>query len=581
MTAVLGLSCYFHDAAAALIVDGQIVAAAEEERFSRVKHDASFPNQAARFCLEQGGINAAELDCVAFYEQPVTKFGRVITSGISGLPRSGRTLGRAVSRWAREKIWIESHIANRIGVHPSKIVYVDHHLSHASSSFLASPFTDAATLTIDGVGEWSTATVGRASGDFYSPHRARVHNELSLDFPHSLGLLYSAFTEYLGFEVNEGEFKVMGMSSYGVPRYRDKIDRLCTLHSDGSLTLDMRYFIFHQSESTSLGAKFIDLFGAPARDSNAPFGAGESLTSSDRHYADVAASIQAFCEDAVVAMAEHAHRNHPSKNLAYAGGVALNGLANRAILERTPFENLYIPSAPGDSGGALGAALYAYHGLLGLPRVSVADKADFGRDYSEQAGAVLRDWGLKSTIRTGDDLIDFVAEEIHSGSVVGWHQGRFEWGPRALGQRSILANPTLPEMKDEINKKVKFREQFRPFAPAVLSSQADKYFTGPLGQPPARFMQFVVPAREGVPESLPAVVHFGTSRVQTVDPDKDQRFADLILAFGELSGHPVLLNTSFNLKGEPIVATPENSISTFQRSGLDVLVIGDHVITKK
>ncbi|GAA2652501.1 carbamoyltransferase [Streptomyces spororaveus] len=582
MTAVLGLSCYFHDSAAALIIDGQVVAAAEEERFSRVKHDASFPDQAIRFCLEQGGITSRDLTAVAFYEEPATKLGRVLTSGIAGLPRSSSTLTRALGRWGREKLWIESTICRRLGVRPSRVTYVDHHLSHAASSFLASPFAEAATLTIDGVGEWSTATIGQASGAVGGTSPAQIHNQLSLDFPHSVGLLYSAMTEYLGFEVNEGEFKVMGMAAYGTPRYRDKLDQVCTVHEDGSLTLDMRYFAFHRDEKTSLTPRLFDLLGAPPRDARRPFGDEEDgLTSDEQHYADVAASIQELCEDIVVAMAQEAHRRSPSDNLAYAGGVALNGLANRALLDRTPFQNLYIPPAPGDSGGALGAALYTYHALIGQPRSYVARTADLGKDYSECIEKTLGEWGVKSHRYDSDEMVvDFVADRLAAGDVVGWHQGRFEWGPRALGHRSILADPTRVHMKATINKKVKFREQFRPFAPAVLADKAERYFSGPLEQGPARFMQFVVPAREGVAEALPAVVHFGTSRVQAVHADQSPRLASLIEAFDSRSGHPVLLNTSFNLKGEPIVASPADALSTFYRSGLDLLVMGDHVIVK-
>ncbi len=576
MTAVLGISCHYHDAAAALVVDGDVVAAAQEERFSRIKHDPSFPVHAIRHCLRAGGLAGADLDRVVFYERPLRKLGRVLVSGLAGAPASGPVLRRSLRRWWQDKLWVQAAIARQVGVPPSRISFVEHHLAHAASALFAAPFTDAATLTVDGVGEWSTATIGWGTGDF-DGGTSQLHLTSGLDFPHSLGLLYSAFTDYLGFEVNEGEFKVMGMAAYGRPRYRDELDRICRIHHDGSLSLDLRYFAFHTDDTRTFTDRLVRLLGAPPRTG----GPVDLDSAQGRHYADVAASVQALCEDAVVAMASYAHRCHPSPNLAYAGGVALNGLANRAILERTPFERLYIPPAPGDAGGALGAALYAYHVLLGQPRRYVGQHADLGASYQYEVAETLRDWGVDSVRHDTDDLCAVTADAIAAGQVIGWHQGRFEWGPRALGHRSILADPGHPEMKERINRKVKFREQFRPFAPAVLAEEAGRYFAGPVEQDPVRFMLMVLPVRDAARDQLPATTHFGTARAQTVHRDHAGQLAGLLDHVQARTGHAVLLNTSFNLRGEPIVASPADALATFFRSDLDLLVMGSHVISKR
>ncbi|MEU5387173.1 carbamoyltransferase family protein [Kitasatospora cineracea] len=583
MTAVLGISCHFHDSAAALVIDGQVIAAAEEERFTRRKHDASFPTQAIDFCLRQAGITAAELDHVAFYERPLTKLGRTLTTAAATLPGSARTTAQSLRSWANERLWIRSAVVDRLGVRPDSVLFVDHHASHGASAFFASPFEEASVLTVDGVGEWNTATIGLAESDFGPQGRNSLRISRALEFPHSLGLFYSSMTDYLGFEVNEGEFKVMGMAAYGQPRYTDELHRICRVGPDGSLWLDMRYFEFHRSSRRAFSGRLVDLLGRDPRDPAIPFdtAADGAVGEYSRFYADVAASVQVVCEDAVVAMANAAYRAHPSRNLALAGGVALNGLANTAILERTSFERLYIPPAPGDSGGALGAALYVYNVVLGGARRYVGQDAYLGEQFSDQQiSAVLRQWGVEYTTLDEDKLPVSIGEQIAAGKVVGWFQGRFEWGPRALGNRSILADPRRVEMKHLINEKVKFREQFRPFAPAVAERAAADLFDGPVDQDPTRFMLMVMPVSALGEETLPAASHFGTARVQTVHEESSPLLSRLVDEVEGHTGQPVVLNTSFNLKGEPMVAAPQDALSTFMRSGLDLLVMGNHVVSK-
>ncbi len=584
MSAVLGISCYFHDAAAALVRDGEVVAAAEQERFSRRKHDASFPADAVEFCLRAGGLNAADLDLVVFYERPLVKLARTLTTGIASLPRSRDVFGRSLRSWKSERLWIRSTIVRQLGIDPAKIIFCDHHVAHAASAVFASPFADTATLTIDGVGEWASATIGHASTDLCGGAANRLSLTGSVEFPHSMGLFYSALTQYLGFEVNEGEFKVMGMAAYGKPRWHEELSRVCRIAADGSFSLDMRYFNFHVDDRQAYSDELVTLLGRPERDPTNQLDIRDRAVHSeaDRHYCDVAASVQAVCEDAVVAMAGAAYQAHPSPNLSMAGGVALNGLANTAVLERTPFSNLYIPPAPGDSGAALGAALYGYHVVLGRPRKYVGRDAYLGPQYDDgEVARTLRHWGLESEVLDDDQLAKRVADDIAGGRVVGWHQGRSEWGPRALGHRSILADPRPVEMKARINEKVKFREQFRPFAPMAAIRAAASLCSGPVDQDPTRFMLMVLPVRPESEPVLGAASHFGTARLQTVHPGQDVLLERLLDAVEERTGTAVVLNTSFNLKGEPMVETPANALSTFLRSGLDTLVMAHHVVTKR
>jgi carbamoyltransferase len=589
---ILGISCFFHDAAAALLRDGHLVAAAEEERFTRKKHDYDFPLNAIRFCLQMGGLEPGDLDLVVFFEKPFVKFDRILRTTMQTFPRSRKVFQESMVSWLGEKLWIKNIIRQRVGVPESKILFSGHHLSHAASAFFCSPFDTAAILTVDGVGEWATATYGVGKDSSITLLR-------EIRFPHSLGLLYSAFTAFLGFEVNEGEYKVMGMAPFGTPRYVDKVWKLINQERDGSFTLNMEYFSFHHSTHATYTQRFLDLFG-PARDPGAHFftptsdypsyfGAKpadyDSLARDNQHYADIAASIQRVTEDVLLTMANHLQRETGLTRLCMAGGVALNSVANGRILRETPFEEIYVQPAAGDGGGAVGAALYAHHMVLGRPRQFVMRHAYWGQEYSPgESAAFLRSQSIRHEVLDHpDDLLARVVGHLDAGKVVGWFQGRFEWGPRALGNRSILADPRNPAMKDIVNTKIKFREPFRPFAPSVSMSRASEFFDLP--EPgrhlPARFMLYVVPVARGKDAVLPAITHVdGSARLQTVDPEVSPLYHDLIEAFGTATGVPVILNTSFNLKGEPIVSSPAEAFSTFSRCGMDVLVLGNHIVEK-
>jgi carbamoyltransferase len=589
---ILGISCYFHDAAAALLMDGQLIAAAEEERFTRKKHDYEFPEHAINFCLGSGGIRAEDLDYVAFFEKPFIKFERLLLSTMQTFPRSHKVFREAMITWLGDKLWIKHLIQRRLGVPPSKILFSEHHLSHAASSFLCSPFDEAAILSVDGVGEWTTASIGIGKG-------TDIQLLKEIRFPHSLGLLYSAFTAFLGFEVNEGEYKVMGMAPFGKPRYVDKVHKLVRISSDGSFELDLDYFCFHYSTEKTFNGKFEALFGPP-RDPHAYFftpssgypsyfgekpGNYQELAKQNQYYADVAASIQAVTEETLLQMAQSAYRETGLKRLCMAGGVALNSVANGKILRQTPFEQLYVQPSAGDGGGAVGAALYAYHTILGKPRNFVMEHAYWGESHGPAAvQQFLDDSGIRyQRFADEEKLIAYIVERLQEGKVVGWSQGRFEWGPRALGNRSILADPRRPEMKDVVNVKIKFREPFRPFAPSVLAEQAENYFALPDAAQhyPARFMLYVVDVRDEKQATLPAITHVdGTGRLQTVRREQSPRYYRLIETFGEATGVPVVLNTSFNLKGEPIVNTPAEAFHTYSQSGLDVLALGEYVVEK-
>ncbi len=589
---ILGISCYFHDAAAALLRDGQLVAAAEEERFTRKKHDYEFPQHAIDFCLGAGGLRSEELDYVAFFEKPFVKFERLILSSMQTFPRSHHVFREAMITWLGDKLWIKHLIQRRLGVPPSKILFSEHHLSHAASSFFCSPFEDAAILTVDGVGEWTTASLGIGKG-------TEVKLLKEIRFPHSLGLLYSAFTAFLGFEVNEGEYKVMGMAPFGSPRYQDKVYKLIRLESDGGFELNMDYFSFHYSTEKTFNGKFETLFGPP-RDPKALFFTPESgfpsyfgdkpmnyneLGKQNQYYADVASSIQAVTEEILLKMAQYVYQETGLKRLCMAGGVALNSVANGKILRETPFEEIYIQPAAGDGGGAIGAALYAYHVVLGKPRSFVMEHAFWGEEHGPgEIEKFLNEKGIRyRQFDSEEKLIERIVDELQAGKVVGWFQGRFEWGPRALGNRSILADPRRADMKDTVNVKIKFREPFRPFAPSVLVERAEEYFElpKPSRHYPARFMLYVVDVREEKQSILPAITHVdGTGRLQTVQKEVSPRYYRLIENFGQATGVPVVLNTSFNLKGEPIVNTPHEAFRTFSESGMDILALGECVIEK-
>jgi carbamoyltransferase len=617
---ILGISCHYHDAAAALIHDGELVAAADEERFTRIKHDNSYPEHAVEFCLSQARIEGADLDYVVFYEKPLLKFERILMTTLGTFPRSYPVFRNAMVDWFNEKLWIKSRLQTELGVSPDQVLFVEHHLSHAASALFTAPFEKAAILTVDGVGEWTTATVGMGTALWAETDRGRLlgmeesaqegrgegipalakANQIELTeearFPHSLGLLYSAFTAFLGFRVNNGEYKVMGMAPYGTPRYVDEVRRLIQVGGDGSFCLNMDYFSFHHSTRRTYNRRFVELFGEPRVPESEFFthathpGADhsewtEAAVARNQKYADIAASIQCVTEDALLAKARYAHARTGCRNLVMAGGVALNSVANGRILRETPFENVYIQPAAGDSGGALGAALYVYHVVLGRPRRFVMEHAYWGAAYDEgEMSAAIEACGLPFERTSGDDVLaDRVVEHLLAGSVVGWYRGRFEWGPRALGNRSILADPRRAEMKEIVNTKIKFREPFRPFAPVVVEERAAEYFDTPgLDRHyPPRFMLVVSPVRGEKQDRIPAVCHEGgTGRLQSVRREWNPAYYDVVDKFGQASGVPVLLNTSYNLRGEPIVNTPQDALKTFRESGLDVLAMGPFLVQK-
>jgi carbamoyltransferase len=572
---ILGLSFDYHDAAAALVVDGAPVAAAPEERFTRLKHDRRLPARAIAFCLERAGLTAADLDAVVFYEKPFRKLSRILAGAVSTFPSSGALFRRAMGAWIDERLWVGPRIESALGVAPEKILYCEHHLSHAASAFLCSPYDAAATLTVDGVGEWATAAIGRGrragpGGDF----------DLSLDvelrYPHSLGLLYSAFTAYLGFEVNEGEYKVMGLAPYGTPRHADTIRGMLEPFADGSFRLDLDWFAFHRDPARAYSRKFEEAFG-PAR---AP---GSGDPAGDKRLCDVAASVQLVCEELMLGLAREAHRRTGSPSLCLAGGVALNAVSNERLLRETPFRSVWIQPAGGDAGGALGAALYAAH-ALGRPARYEMKRADLGPEHpASAASAALKAAGLPFVeLRGEDDLCERVGGLLAEGKVVGWHQGRSEWGPRALGQRSILADPRPAAMKETVNAKIKFRELYRPFAPSICAGAAAEWFDLP-GSPapdPYRFMLATARTRADRRDALAAVTHVdGSARVQAIDPAQSPLFHRLAESMGRRAGAPAVLNTSFNLKGEPIVETPADAVATFLDSGMDALAIGPFLTT--
>lgn len=590
---ILGISCFYHDAAAALLRDGELVAASMEERLTRKKHDNSFPSQAIQFCLKRAGIQGPDLDYVVFYEKPMVKVGRILQTALSTFPRSWDFWREAVTAYVSEKMWIKSLIQRELNVPPDKILFCDHHMSHAASAFFTSPYEDAAVLTIDGVGEWTTTTMGRATANW-----GQGQNKIDLlweqKFPHSIGLFYSAFTAFLGFTVNSGEYKVMGMAPYGEPKYVDRVKKLITINPDGSFTLNMDYFAYHYSANYSYNSKFTDLFGPPrVHDEDfftvksAPHRAAETAAvERNQYYADIAASVQAVTEEAMLAMANAAYEKTGSRRLVMAGGVALNSVANFKVLAQTPFEDVYIQPAAGDDGGALGAALWAYHIVLNQPRKLVMTHAYYGEDYSDgEIKAFLDAEGIPYECFDDDDqLLDRVVNEILDQHVIGLFQGRYEWGPRALGNRSIIADPRRAEMKEIVNTKIKFREPFRPFAPVVLADRAPEYFDYPHVEtdPLARFMLAVSPIFEDKLDVAKATTHEGgTGRLQTIDYQTNPRYYELVRRFGDATGVPILMNTSFNLRGEPIVSSPANAWWTFSHSGIDWLMMGPFLVGKK
>jgi carbamoyltransferase len=578
---VLGVSAFFHDAAAALIVDGEIVAAAQEERFSRIKHDAALPVEAARFCLEQAGLSIDDVDHVVFYEKPLRKFERILVTHLREFPRSLPQFPRSFAAWLGKRLWMKGDLCKKLGCKPEQLLFCEHHLSHAASAFFCSPFDRAAILTVDGVGEWATTSIYRGVSDDAG---SRIELLEELHFPHSIGLLYSAITAYLGFEVNEGEYKVMGLSAYGEPRYRAEFEKLCAVGEDGSLTIDTRYFCYHRHPTRSFTPALEALLG-PARAPGAPLNL-PARDDDDRRFADVAASLQEFTERYLLKLAARARELTGETRLCMAGGVALNGVANRRIQTESAFAEVFVQPAAGDAGGALGAAQWATHVLGGVPRRGPLKHAFLGAAYAQDDIArFLSDCGVKFRVFGDDaDLHDTVARRLAAKQVGGWFRGRFEWGPRALGARSILADARDPQAQDRVNRKIKFRESFRPFAPAVLADEAHRWFEL---APDARehltpFMCSVVPVTEEGRATLPAITHVdGTARVQRIDRACNPGFYDLVDAFRRLTGVGVLLNTSMNLKDEPLCASPAEAYGVFVRSDLDFLVLERCLIEKR
>ena len=569
---ILGISAHYHDSAAALVVDGLPVAAIQEERLSRRKNDAAFPLAAIEWCLDYGGIEPADLDAVVFYERPMLKFDRVLVSLLRSFPSSWRAFPHAMRNMLGEKIGVKGLITSHLGVPGRKILFTEHHQSHAAAAFLTVPTRRAAILTMDGVGEWATMTVAR--GERRPDGRADISLLREIRFPHSLGLLYSAFTAYLGFAVNEGEYKVMGLAAYGRPTMVDKVRRVLRATADGAFALDLSCFEFHTTARRSYSARFIELFGPP----RSPYTPIDLATPEGQRYAACAASVQFVLEETLIRITQALHRETGMSDLCLGGGVALNGMANTRILSESGFERVFVPPAPGDAGCALGAALYADRIHFGNADRDLPDHPFWGPEIDEQELARLAcEDGVPVASLADSELIEQTADELHAGRIVGWMSGRLELGPRALGHRSILAAPHAAGTRDRLNRDIKFREEFRPFAPVVTAGAADRYFILPPGGTRlARFMSGVFPVRPEWRDRLAAVTHVdGTARVQVLDTAMEPRLHALLEAYERRSGVPILLNTSFNLAGEPIVNRTVEGYATFRRCGMDVLVAGN------
>ncbi len=588
---ILGISAFYHDSAAALICNGELIAAAQEERFSRIKFDAGFPHKTIEFCLNEAGITKDDLDYVVFYEKPLPKFQRILQSSLSTFPKSWKVFREAMMTWFGEKLWVKGKIMEWMDIESDKLLFVDHHMSHAASAMFCSPFEKAAVLTIDGVGEWTSTARGVGTSSFEDGNLNSIVLNEEIRFPHSLGLLYSAFTAWEGFMVNSGEYKLMGMAPYGEPKYMDKVAKVITVHDDGSFHLNLEYFSFHHSATHTFSKKFVELFGPPRPVEGEFFTAmtggvngRTEEAEKNQYYADVAASIQRMTEEIILKMARSLHKTSGCDNLVMAGGVALNSVANGRLMRETPFKDIFIQPCAGDAGGALGAALYAWHVLLKKPRKHVMEHAYYGQAYSpDEIITTLDKLGLKyERFDDTDALAGRIVDSILKQQVIALHQGRFEWGPRALGNRSIMADPRSAEMKDIINTKIKFREPFRPFAPVVPEEEAPNYFDlGPAeGQSPQRFMLMVSPVLEERQEEIPAVSHMGTGRLQVVRTEWNPLYHGIVHQFGQATGIPVLVNTSYNLRGEPLVSTPQDAFNTFQASDIDLMVLAPFVVEK-
>jgi carbamoyltransferase len=598
--AILGISAYYHDSAAALLENGEIIAAAHEERFTREKHTSVFPTNAVKYVLEEGNIQLKDLDAVAFYDKPFLKFERLLETYHGFTPEGLKSFTSAIPVWIKEKLFMRKMLQDELAkIGPGKVqmLFPEHHLSHAASAFYPSPFEEAAILTIDGVGEWATATIGMGKG-------SEIKMMRELDFPHSLGLLYSAFTYYCGFKVNSGEYKLMGLAPYGHPdseqtkKYiKQIVDHLVDIREDGSILLNMEYFNYATGLTMCRNEKWESLFGIPPR---------EQESELDQSYMNMALAIQQVTEDIVFLMAETAHKLTGSRFLVMAGGVALNCVANGKLLRRGTFEDIWIQPAAGDAGGALGAAYAVWHISQGKDRVITSNRdamkgayigPEFGPDEIRSVSKRYR--ANFKHYPNFEDLCKVAAELLERGMVVGWFQGRMEYGPRALGNRSILGNPCLPETQKKLNLKIKYREGFRPFAPAVLEEDIEEYFD--LDRP-SPYMLLVAPVKEKhrnplpkdydlmkmyerlyhVRSDVPAITHIDYSaRIQSISKDTNERFWNLLNAYKEKTGFGLLVNTSFNVRGEPIVCTPEDAYRCFMRTEMDYLVMENFLFIKE
>ena len=565
----LGISCYYHDSAAAILKDGHVVAAVEEERFSRKKFDDGFPRMAIDWCLKEAGITPEQINSVAFYDKPVLKFERLLDNYIAVAPRGLYSFLNVIPKWLHKRLWIKEEIKKHMRGYQGNIIFPEHHMSHAAHTFFTSPFDEAAILTVDGVGEWSTSSFGSAENT-----SIKLTNDIR--WPHSIGMFYSAFTYFLGFKVNEGEYKLMGLSAYGKPKYYDLIlNEILDVKNDGSLHLNLKYFAFTY-DKVMTNQKFAELFGIPRRE--------EDAKAEQIHY-DIGASAQKVLEDIMLKMVNHVHKKTGMKNLCLGGGVALNGVANYRILKEGPFESVHIPPSPGDGGSAIGCAQYLYYIHKKQRRIIVQDHAKriqenvyVGPSFSnDEIKSFLEENNIDYEYLTREQLLQTTAKLISEQNVVGWYQGKIEWGPRALGNRSILADPRDSKMKDVLNEKIKHRELFRPFAPSILEEYVSEYFDLNI---PSPYMLFVAKVKK--PDKIPAVTHVdGTGRLQTVSREANPLYYDLIIDFYKITGVPVVVNTSMNVRGEPIVNTPEQAYAMIIKTEMDYIMMGNYMIQRR
>ena len=564
---ILGVSCFYHDSSACILKDGILIAAAEEERFTRKKHDTGFPVNAIKYCLKEAGISISRLDHVGFYEKPLLKFERMLQQHLAKFPSSLKVFCNSLPSWLNEKLRVRRMMRKKLG-YKGDIFFVEHHMAHAASSYLVSPFNEAAVYTVDGVGEWTTTAIGKAKG-------SNIMLEKEINFPHSLGLLYSAITAYLGFSVNNSEYKVMGLSPYGNPdTYYDAMKEMIDIKDDGSYNLDMSYFVFHYKDIMP-GAKMCGLLGGPIRKKK------DELT---QRHKDIAAALQKATEEIIFKALNHLHKETKCDNLVMAGGCALNSVANGKILRNTNFKNIWIQPNASDGGTSIGAAFYVENIILRNKRRYRFTSAYLGPGYSAEGIEKFLDINkIKySRFKDDDELVKETAKLLVGDNVIGWFQGRMEWGPRALGSRSILSNPANRNMQAILNEKVKHREKFRPFAPVVCEDDALKYFEcdSPIPEP-ADYMLMVYPVKKEFHKIIPAVTHVdGSGRLQTIRRSQNKKYYDLIKEFGRLSGVPILINTSFNIRGEPIVCTPMDAYRCMMGTGIDYLIMDKFLIKR-